>query len=98
MRVKTVFITASSSGIGFALAEKYLEKNYKVIINGRNKKKLINSSKKLNNCDYILADLTKTKAILRVIKKIKKKYKYIDLLIANLGNSDFKKNNNVCGI
>ena len=38
MKIKTVFITASSSGIGFFLAKRYLDNNYKVIINGRNKK------------------------------------------------------------
>ncbi len=93
MKIKTVFITASSSGIGFYLAKKYLDKNYRIIINGRNKKKLVNSSKKLNNCDFILADMSKLKTVKNVIKKIKKKYKFIDLLIANLGNSNFKKNN-----
>ena len=93
MTIKTVFITGSSSGIGFALANNYLKKNYKIIINGRNLKKLINASKKLNNCDFICADMSKLKIIKNVTNKIKKKYKYIDLLIANLGNSDFKKNN-----
>lgn len=93
MKIKTVFITASSSGIGFFLAKKYVEKNYKVIINGRNKKKLISASKKLNACDFIISDMTKQKNIKKVIKKIKKKYSSIDLLIANLGSGDYKKNN-----
>ena len=37
---KTVFITGSSSGIGFHLARLFKESNYEVIINGRNLKKL----------------------------------------------------------
>ena len=93
MKIKTVFITASSSGIGFFLAKKYLDNNYKVIINGRNKKKLINASNKLNGCDFIISDMTSIKNIKSTITKIKKKYKSIDLLIANLGNGDYKKNN-----
>ncbi len=93
MKIKTLFITGSSSGIGFALAKYYLNNNYKVIINGRNLKRLIKASKKLNNCDYIVADMTKAKNIEKVTNKIKKKYKSIDLLIANLGNSNFVKNN-----
>ena len=93
MKIKTVFITASSSGIGFFLAKKYLDSNYKVIINGRNKKKLINASNKLNGCDFINSDMSSIKNIKSTITKIKKKYKSIELLIANLGNGDYKKNN-----
>ncbi len=93
MKSKTIFVSASSSGIGFSLAKRYLEKNYKVIINGKNKNKLIKASKKLNKCDYILGDMTNIKVIKKVLNIIKKKYKSIDVLIANLGNSDFKKNN-----
>ena len=93
MKIKTVFITASSSGIGFFLAKRYLDHNYKVIINGRNKKKLINASNKLNGCDFIISDMTSIENIKSTITKIKKKFKSIDLLIANLGNGDYKKNN-----
>lgn len=93
MKIKTVFITASSSGIGFVLAKKFWQKNYQVIINGKNKKKLINASNELSGCDYVLADMTKKNDIQNAIIKIKKKYKSIDLLIANLGSSNFKKNN-----
>ena len=71
MKIKTVFITASSSGIGF-LAKRYLDNNYKVIINGRNKKKLINASNKLNGCDFIISDMTSIKNIKSTITKIKK--------------------------
>ena len=92
MKIKTLFITGSSSGIGFALAKYYSKNNYKVIINGRNLKRLIKASKKLNNCDYIVADMSKAKNIKKVTNEIKK-YKLIDLLIANLGNSNFNKNN-----
>lgn len=93
MKSKIVFITASSGGIGFGLAKRYLGKNYKVIINGKNKKKLIRASERLKKCDYILGDMTNIEIIKKVIDIIKKKYKSVDILIANLGNSDFKKNN-----
>ena len=44
-------------------------------------------------CNYFLGDLTDKKKIKALIKKIKKKYKYIDVLICNLGSSNFNKNN-----
>ena len=90
---KIVFISGSSSGIGFHLAKFFKEQNYNIIINGRNSKKLKIASRKLGNCNYIPGDLTKEKNITQITKTLKKKYNYIDLLICNQGNSDFKKNN-----
>ena len=90
---KIIFISGSSSGIGFHLAQKYLAIGYKVIINGRNLIKLKKASDKLNKCDYFCCDLSNEKNIKNVVRIIKKKYKYIDVLICNLGNSNYKKNN-----
>lgn len=89
---KTVFISASSSGIGFYLAQKYKSLGYNVIINGTNKLKLKKASSFLD-CDYFIGDLTNLTSINLLTKKIKKKYNYVDLLICNLGNSNFEKNN-----
>ena len=47
----------------------------------------------LDKCSYFLSDLTDKNKIKVIIKKIKKKYKYIDVLICNLGSSNYKKNN-----
>ena len=89
---KTVFISASSSGIGYYLAKKYKLIGYEIVINGTNKSKLKKASLRLD-CDYFLGDLTNDKKIDLLVKKLKKKYDYIDVLICNLGSSSFKKNN-----
>ena len=89
---KKVFITGSSSGIGFQLAKKYLNDGYEVIINSNNLSKLKQASKKLNECDYYLGDITKISKIKKIINSIKEKHKNIDILICNYGNSNFKKN------
>ena len=90
---KTIFISGSSSGIGYHLAKQYKSIGYNVIINGKNIFKLKRASNSLGKCDYFLGDLTNEKKIETLIKTIKKKNKYIDVLICNLGNSDYKKNN-----
>jgi len=90
---KNVFITGSSSGIGFGLAKKYLDQGHKVVICSKNIKKLKSASKILNNCFYIQADLSKENEIKKAIKKIKIKLGKLDILICNYGNSNFKKNN-----
>ena len=91
---KTIFISGSSSGIGYHLAKKYKSIGYNIIINGKNISRLKQASISLGKCDYLLGDLTDKKKIEVVINKIKKKYDYIDVLICNLGNSNFEKNNN----
>ena len=90
---KTIFITGSSSGIGFGLAKRFLEANNRVIICSKNIKKLKLASKNLDNCFYVQADLTLDKDIKKAIKKIKSKKIIIDVLICNYGNSNYKKNN-----
>ena len=92
-KVKTVFISASSSGIGYHLAKDFISLGHKVIINGKNFSKLKKASDSLGKCDYFLGDLTNEKKINITVRNIRKKYRYIDILICNLGNSNFKKNN-----
>ena len=90
---KTVFISGSSSGIGYYLAKEYQLIGYDVIINGKNLSKLKKASLSLKKCDYFLGDLTNRKKIQILVNKLKKKYNYIDVLICNLGDGTFKKNN-----
>ena len=58
---KTVFISASSSGIGYYLAKGYKSVGYNVIINGKNLSKLKKASVSLDKCSYFLGDLTDKK-------------------------------------
>jgi 3-oxoacyl-[acyl-carrier protein] reductase len=92
IKKKIVFITGSSSGIGFELAKKFLNLEFEVIINSNNIKNLKKASKLLNNCKYFFGDLTNANSLKKIFKQIKKKYKKVDFLICNYGNSNFKKN------
>lgn len=88
-----IFISGSSSGIGFHLAKKFSHLGYRLIINGRKLEKLKNAAKKIGNCDYLLGDLSDKKETIKLINRIKKKYKFIDVLISNIGDGNFKRNN-----
>ncbi len=90
---KNVFITGSSSGIGFGLAKKYLDQGCEVIICSKNLKKLKLASTLLDNCFYIQVDLSKEKEIKKAMNKLRRKFKKIDILICNYGNSNYIKNN-----
>ena len=88
-----IFISGSSSGIGFNLAKKFSQLGYKLILNGRNQNKLKLAAKKIKNCDYMIGDISNKRNIINIIKKINKKYKSIDFLISNVGDGSFKRNN-----
>ena len=89
---KKIFITGSSKGIGFGLAQRFKNKGYEVIINSNNIKNLKIASKKLGNCKYYLANVCDPKSVKKIFEKIKKKYGNIDLIICNYGNSNPKNN------
>ena len=90
---KIIFISGSSSGIGYGIAKKFLDLGFKTIINGRNKKNLLKASKSLNNSPYFISDITDKQSVKLMANKIKNKFGKIDYLICNYGNSNFKKNN-----
>ena len=92
IKEKIIFITGSSKGIGFGLAKHYFSKGYKVIINSNNLFNLKTASKKLDNCSYYKCNLTNEAKVKNLFLKLKKKYKKIDVLICNYGNSNFKNN------
>ena len=93
MKKNIVFITGSSRGIGLGLAKSFKERDFIVIINGSNEKRLKIAAKK-NNINYFYSgDITQVNICRNIIKKIKKKFGKIDLLISNYGESNFKKNN-----
>ncbi len=83
---KVMLITGATSGIGKALADFYYKKNYKLVLTGSSSQKIENLKKKFKkNTLIICADLTKSKDIKKIIIESIKKFKKIDVLIANAG-------------
>ncbi len=78
---KVALITGVSSGIGKALMEKMLIKNYFIIGTTRKQQKLKHSA----NQYFITLDLTDTESIENAINLIKSKFDNIDILINNAG-------------
>ena len=83
---KVMLITGATSGVGKALAEYYYKKNYKLILVGSSREKVEKQSTKYKkNTLFICADLTKSKDIKRIVDDSIRKFKKIDILIANAG-------------
>ena len=87
IRDKVVFITGSSSGIGYATAKVLLSEGAHVYINGRDKKKLSQSTEKLkklfpeSKVQEIPGDFSLSNQVDQLIAKLPD----IDILINNVG-------------
>ncbi|MGN6532249.1 MAG: SDR family NAD(P)-dependent oxidoreductase [Ginsengibacter sp.] len=83
---KVAIVTGGASGIGFAIAEKFVKNGITTIIIGRNEEKLNEAKGKLGAlCEPVAFDLTNLSAIPDLIKNLVNKYSKIDILVNNAG-------------
>lgn len=83
---KTALVTGGNSGIGYAIAKKFVESGAKVIILARNPEKTKSVAKEIN-CDYLIADVTDTENLISVVTQYVKD-KRIDILVNSAGILD----------
>jgi gluconate 5-dehydrogenase len=90
LKNKTVLITGSGGGIGYALAEGLAGAGAKIILNGRNEDKLLDAGSQLKSKNYdvthLVFDVTKSTEVKEAIVSFEKKSQ-IDILINNAGIS-----------
>jgi len=86
---KNCLIIGASGGIGNAISKKLAEKNYNLFLIGKNKKKLLKLKQEIKKVDINVEiesiDLTDEKQIDKSIKKIRKTFGKIDILINTSG-------------
>jgi 3-oxoacyl-[acyl-carrier protein] reductase len=83
---KKVLITGSSSGLGFEMGKYFSDRGAKVLLNGIDRQKLIDSSEQVANSDFFQCDVSSEEAIEQLCTKIKERYGSIDILICNVGS------------
>ena len=86
---KNCLIVGASGGIGNEITKKIAEQNYNLFLIGKNKSKLLKLKKEIKKDDIIVeiesVDLTNEKQIDKSIKKIRKTFGKIDILINTSG-------------
>jgi NAD(P)-dependent dehydrogenase (short-subunit alcohol dehydrogenase family) len=83
---KVAIITGGASGIGFAVAKKFVQNNITTVLIGRDATKLKLACETLGKLsDFISCDLTELDELPKVVKKIRKKFGRIDILVNNAG-------------
>lgn len=84
--IKTAIVTGGASGLGYAIAEKFVHSNIRTIIIGRNEQKLKEAKEVFGElCAYMVFDLTNLPEIPKLVSSIADKYGRIDILVNNAG-------------
>ena len=81
----TILITGGSSGIGFEMAKELLKRNNKVIITGRNNKKLQKAKEILGDVVAIQNDVSNPDDIKELYQQVAKDFPELNMLINNAG-------------
>ncbi len=83
---KTAIITGGATGLGFAMAQKFVEHNIRIILIGRNETKLKDACQSLGPlASFVSLDLTRLDEIPKAVNSIAEQWGSIDILVNNAG-------------
>jgi NAD(P)-dependent dehydrogenase (short-subunit alcohol dehydrogenase family) len=83
---KIAIVTGGGSGIGLAIARKFVQNNILTIIIGRDPQKLNKAKAELGKlCAPVSCDLANLSAIPKLVKQLLDEYGHIDILVNNAG-------------
>src|SRR5205814_2102660 len=83
---RVAIVTGGGSGIGLAIAEKFVQNDIRTIIVGRDQKKLDCAAQKLGSlCEPISYDLNQLSGIPNLIAGLVRRFAHINILVNNAG-------------
>ncbi|HCU25484.1 MAG TPA: short-chain dehydrogenase [Deltaproteobacteria bacterium] len=84
---KTVMVTGASSGIGLEISRRFAALGAKIILVGRDEKKLLRAARTLNSTSAFpyRCDVRDVSALRKLVQDVTKKHGDIDILINNAG-------------
>ncbi len=89
---KVAIVTGGGSGLGYAIAEKFLQNGIITIIAGRDKEKLNKAKERLGeNCHAVSCDVSNLSSIPAFVDTVLKQFGRIDILVNNAGINQKKE-------
>ena len=85
LKNKAALVTGGGSGIGRTLAERLAREGADVLIIGRNEEALKSSADQSGKISYVVADITKTEDIERMLSEVQQRFGKLDVLVNNAG-------------
>jgi len=83
---KIAIVTGGASGLGYAIAQKFVQEGIQTIIIGRNEQKLQEAQQTFGElCTYLTFDLNNLAGIPELVNTIVNKFGKIDILVNNAG-------------
>lgn len=83
---KTAVITGAATGLGYAIARKFVACNTRIIMIGRDESRLKEACQSLGPlAGYVRFDLTKLSGIPGLVESLLKQYNTLDILVNNAG-------------
>jgi len=83
---RIAIVTGGASGIGFAIAKKFVQNDIKVILMGRDKTRIRLACETLGVlADFVVCDLAELIKLPEIVNKIWENYGRIDILVNNAG-------------
>ncbi|RYZ29443.1 MAG: SDR family oxidoreductase [Chitinophagaceae bacterium] len=83
---KVAIVTGGGSGIGLAIAEKFVAAGIRTIIVGRDEEKLANAKMKMGSlCDSYQCDLSDLATVPKMVIELVQRYGQVDILVNNAG-------------
>ncbi|MCC9167372.1 SDR family NAD(P)-dependent oxidoreductase [Pontibacter harenae] len=83
---KTAIVTGGASGLGYAIAEKFVQSGIQTIVIGRDEQKLQKAKESFGDlCTTIAFDLSNLEQIPSLVEEIAQRFGKVDILINNAG-------------
>ena len=87
-RVRTAIVTGASTGIGYAICQRFLNDGINVVMNARTEADLVSAYLKLgspSNARYVVGDVAKKETGLELVDKANQEFGAVDILVNNAG-------------
>jgi NAD(P)-dependent dehydrogenase (short-subunit alcohol dehydrogenase family) len=85
---QTVIVTGGATGLGYAIAEQFLQRGANVLLNGRTEAKLVEAAERLGHADHlaiVVGDITQPATADRIVNAAVEHFTRLDVLVNNAG-------------